>query len=292
MNSHLQNIYKLEQDILKHIESGKSVSQSCIKELDSFNSLNNISESDVYDMALQAKLPKQFYSENQFGYFNLTLVDNNFFNIQIYIMNDIHTEVHNHTFTGAFKLLTGETIHKTFKWTSNSKIEEAVNFGELEEISSKHFTSGVMSEISLDTIHQILRIADVNITLILIDKKSTLHNPVNGYFLPPEIYIENHTLSDDFKRKLFALSILHDKNIDNFKVNVPIFLKERNILELFTITTRLNSYNLEVNYNDKLREYLINAALNELKKRNLYHYIDDYLKYIKVQNAKLKVLKG
>ena len=293
MNTHLEDIYNFEKEALELISKNGHKNVNYIEKLQEFNSLNNITEKEVYQLALSSeKLPKHYYSEKQFGYFNVTLVNNEYFNMQIYIMNDIHTEVHNHAFNGAFKLLAGEAVHKTFQWEESERIDSAVHFGKLSETNSIKFSTGDSCSIQLHTIHQILRIADINITLILIDKKSTPKSAMNGYFLPPSLYIENLDLSDDFKRKIYCLSILIETNQKFFDEELKIFISKRNTLELFSLATRFNSYALEQEYKDDTRKSIIDATLVELKSRNLFHYLEGYFKYIKSQDRKLRFLKS
>ena len=291
MNKVLKSINNLEKKLLSLINDGETVLEACESEFSTFNELNNVLQEDILKATLEMDLPPQYYRENQFGHFNVTFIQNQFFNIQVYIMNDIDTEIHDHGFAGAFQLLSGKTIHNTFTFEESKKLEEGVIEGRLVEDKVKPFSPGDYSIITKSIIHQILRLAKENITLIVTDFSHEQPNSMNGYYLPPHLHVKNLDLTRNFKRKISALNQLFTVDQNVFEVEFRKFLTACNLFEVLIMLTRLNIYQMGLEYNKSFQQKSLELALEELKSRKKEHYFLDYKNYLISQKRKLEFIK-
>lgn len=291
MTKIIQCIDSLEKKLLEHIQVGKTVTQACELEFPHFNDLNNISEKDVLLSAFEKDLPPQYYRENQFGYFNITLSQNDYFNIQLYIMNDIDTEVHDHGFTGAFKLLTGKTIHKTYTFDESKRLEQGITEGKCLEENTNKYSPGDFKIIDKKMIHQILRIEKVNITLIVTSFSKKSPNTQNGYYLPPHLSLKNLELTREFTRRLSALNVLFQKEKTIFKEQLQSFTRNSSLYELMTLLTRVNIYSLGITYEQDFQKACFEQAYEELKIRKLSYLFDDYKSFLLSQKKKVALVK-
>jgi len=237
----------------------------------------------VLDLAFEKSLPKQFYSETIFGKFNITLFNNDKFTIQIYIMDEIDTEIHNHPFDGAFRLLTGKSVHLAYRFNKKSHLEGAIYLGKLQLEKSEVQTTGHTTQINSETIHSIARVEKSNITLIVTNKEKRM----NGFFIYPDLYIENHRISEDLGRKVQALSLKKEGRDEK----IISYLKSLDIFNLLTVAFRLNNYSFNVEYESNFRKVLNNLIELELESRNKPNYLLAHSNHLVNVQRKITLLK-
>ncbi len=79
-----------------------------------------------------ATLPEQRDVDGSFGQPPLTLFAGSRFHIDLYFWLDGTTSIHQHSFTGAFQVLLGSSIHSHYKFREDKIINEHFSVGELE----------------------------------------------------------------------------------------------------------------------------------------------------------------
>ncbi len=72
-------------------------------------------DSEMANWIHQAKLPNQLNVYNTFGQPPVTVFNNGKFVIDLYFWMQVDTSIHSHSFSGAFKVLFGRSLHEQFK---------------------------------------------------------------------------------------------------------------------------------------------------------------------------------
>lgn len=244
-------------------------------QLNQFNPSYPISDKDIIDITLNLKtIPKQYYNEKAFGDFNITLFQGSNFSIQLYLMNNIDTEIHDHGFVGAYKLLKGSNIQNNFRFVEKEKLDNEVSIGNLEVIGKKKYQQNETSILQKGLIHQITRLTPDNITLMVM-RNYISKNYVYTY---PNLQITNNPPSTIFHRKLYALAYLYEKELP-YKNELNQFLKGLKLQELITTFLRIQNYPFGKSFKIEFKEKIY----KKFKEQKLNTYIDEHLKYLRKQ---------
>ncbi|MBI4242791.1 MAG: hypothetical protein HY606_01770 [Planctomycetes bacterium] len=152
---------------------------------------------NVLKKTAQAKLlPPQLSMERNFGYPPITLYAGDKFIIDIYFWVDPHTAVHNHSFTGAWVLLQGASLHNKFTFKAGSTYG-GISTGKLSLESSELIKNGDINIIKPDSelIHQVWHLSCPSVSLVIrtaINSKLRIYFP-NLEVLSPE-YLSKTTI--------------------------------------------------------------------------------------------------
>jgi hypothetical protein len=198
-------------------------------------------------------------------------------------MDEIDTEIHNHPFCGAFRLLRGKSVHFSYSFTPNLEKEKNIFEGELKLLRSSIQSIGTCTEITAESIHSIARIEKSNITLIITDKSKSQ----NGFFIYPELYIENIKIRGEINRKIQAISLMKG----NRESSIITLLKDLDLYELLTIAFRLNIYSFSITYESNLKIELNNLIQSELDSRGESNYLLSHSTHLDKLQQKVVILK-
>ena len=130
-------------------------------------------------------LPDQVNVYNGFGQPPLTLFNNGSFVVDLYFWQTLDTSLHSHSFSGAFQVLHGKSLHEVYKVTKieeyfpdifksdlNLEVEETLHVGDVREIRR-----------GLDFSHRVLHEINPTVTLCIRtvnDKTPQWHHFDNG----------------------------------------------------------------------------------------------------------------
>ena len=233
------------------------------------------------------KLPRQTFAKREFGDLPLTLFRHKDFSMEIYTWHQADTSIHDHHFCGAFKVIKGSSIQKTFSFTldPSSKKSSFLQVGELKVNETRKLFPGDVQEIALNEkfIHQVIHLEHPTITLII--RSNNLSEMLNCYY-PKSIRIKysvNHSLISKIT-DLF-LYLWETKKEEA----LPMFLKKLDQLsdrDALTITTEPR-----INLPQELLEILKPYCLERFSSyhiQKLYDSIDIYLK----QSKKIYLFKN
>jgi hypothetical protein len=251
--------------------------------LNKFDHLDQITEDELLKLCMRRDLPAQYYATSEFGYFNVTVFSESGYTLQIYLMNDINTEIHNHPFSGVFRILRGESLHTKYKFKPETEVTEFISTGNLDLIDAKVMTVGSTECIDKDLIHQLARIAKTNISLV-ITKNLKIKN---GFFIGPRLFLKNKILSPNFTRKINALSFIKS---DDLNIEISNFLENLDLYELLTLFSRLPFF--RKTENDKLHQIMLKEVTKVLNKKGYEEHLKDYKKLLVKQNKKIALLKS
>lgn len=130
--------------------------------------------------------PPQFSKSLEFGNPPVTLYIDDQFLIDAYFWMTAYTSIHNHKFTGAFKLISGETLECRFSYASSCKVSGSLDIGELVLRSAQVLHPGDVVGITAgdSLIHSTIHLSTPSITLCVRTQSSSAVMFQNHYIMP------------------------------------------------------------------------------------------------------------
>lgn len=163
----------------------------------------------ISELLKYRKYPIHYYSQLQFSDVPLTLFRNEKFFLEIYFWKNKDTDIHDHHFTGAFKMLSGEQNQIELGFTEKKKISPFLSSGSLRVKKLRSMEPGDTQTILLgkDFIHQSLH-SHTKITANICLRTPTIdgHDLSGYYFHGYKLkYLGSH---DERLRKLSLIRLL------------------------------------------------------------------------------------
>ncbi len=120
-------------------------------------------------------LPQQYDVEGRFGNPPITLFSGSRFYIDVYYWLDGTTSIHQHSFTGAFQVLLGSSIHSSYSFREDKIINEHFSIGELalEEVQLLRLKDVRMIRAGRNFIHSLFHLDRPSATITI----RTEHTP-------------------------------------------------------------------------------------------------------------------
>jgi hypothetical protein len=234
----IESIINLAKEIERGTVNGDHFSGVSCDLLNNFSfehSLENF-ESELENWLLSSELPKQLNVYNTFGQPPVTLFNNGKFVIDIYFWMHVDTSIHSHSFSGAFKVLFGNSIHETFKIQPKKIYAPDVMKTEIERFETKLLETGDTIEIFNGNrfIHRIIHLDSPTVTLcvrtVTDETKSQWHHFSNG------LSIEKKILSESVIKNLYFYQYLFGRN----EAKAMEFAE--NLVRSWSISVSLNLY--------------------------------------------------
>lgn len=115
----------------------------------------------------EIELPQQNFLHKEFSDFPLTLVRKEKFLIDMYIWLHSDTSIHNHHFSGAFKVMTGSSFQVNYAFIPEKNLGENLQTGDLKKLEAIHLPNGTVQKIEYQDkfIHHVLHLEQPTITL-------------------------------------------------------------------------------------------------------------------------------
>ena len=159
------------------------------RHLDEFSDYNVINSYDILLWLNNTHFsPKQF-SESRRGYFfgepPVTLFYCDHFILDVYFWVNSNTDIHDHSFSGAFKVIKGATIQNTFKFNALKKYNDGMSLGKMQLSNTMLIdTPNVCIKIlpGDQFIHSTIHLTKPTITLCLRTLVDTQHRSQHGYY--------------------------------------------------------------------------------------------------------------
>lgn len=131
----------------------------------------------------------QNHQRGVFADIPFTLVKNDFFSIDVFFWFHAHTSIHDHPFTGAFKVLKGSSRHLIYDFKNKHDIESWLSKGELHLLKNENITQGHVQKVKPgpNYIHQVLHQENPAVTLII---KSTKKTHFRDYIYPSFAWVD------------------------------------------------------------------------------------------------------
>ena len=159
---------------------------------------------------LTADLPQQADIEARFGNPPITLYMGSRFYIDVYYWLDGTTEIHQHSFSGAFQVLLGSSIHSHYSFAIEREINPHFIIGKLKLNNVTLLTKGDIQQIvpGSDYIHALFHLDRPSATITVRTKGTPAAQPQYSYKRPFIAY--DPFFKDDLtSRKLQTVSLLY-----------------------------------------------------------------------------------
>lgn len=148
---------------------------------------SKISAWEVVEWALtQNELPPQKDPSANFGDPPITLFVAPRFYIDVYFWLDGTTEIHQHSFCGAFQVLMGSSIHSWYDFAARDRVNSFTEIGDMELKVCQLLVHGDIQEIQAGRryIHSLFHLDQPSATIVVRTDKSPLYLPQYSYHKP------------------------------------------------------------------------------------------------------------
>jgi hypothetical protein len=151
--------------------------------------------------------PQQTFPNQEFSNLPLTLARKDKFSIDIYIWTTSDTNIHDHHFCGAFKVIKGNSIQIDYKFTKINELGSGIDEGELQTISYKELPTNSTEAIELGSkfIHHVFHLQKPTITLCI--RTNFLKDMMLNSYLYPKYRIKHQQLNLKQKNQLRLLEL-------------------------------------------------------------------------------------
>lgn len=248
-----------------------------------------LSETDIPDpleLVKGALTHMPFNSQNHqrgvFADIPFTLVNNDYFSIDVFFWFHAHTSIHDHPFTGAFKVLKGSSRHLTYHFKKCRELEPWLYQGELCLIEQEKIKQGHVQKVNpgFSYIHQVLHQENPTITLIV---KSNKKSQFRDYIYPSFAWVDRMPEQNFFKQ----LSLISSYFKFHFQTDPKSChqMLEKAFKDIPAHDLFLMTYNYPPLYFDKdFHNALENLILGDLKRFAWYNDLKSarltHIKYI------------
>ena len=158
-------------------------------------------------------LPQQPDLEARFGDPPVTLYMGSRFYIDVYYWLDGTTEIHQHSFSGAFQVLLGSSVHSHYHFEKEREINPHFLLGRIELGSVKLLAKGDIHPILAgpDYIHALFHLDRPSATITIRTRGTPLAQPQYSY-KKPHVAIDPFFKSETLARKVQTLTLLYAMN--------------------------------------------------------------------------------
>jgi hypothetical protein len=255
--------------INKLIDLGHSIETKAIKDTISFadhtneilkdfkieGSLKDL-ESDISKWMMESKLPTQLNVYNSFGQPPITVFNNGDFVIDLYFWMHADTSIHGHSFSGAFKVLYGRSVHELYEVKTKTSYSHDVETTDIERVEVDVLRPGDSKKILPGDMfhHRVVHLDNPTVTLCI--------RTCNDKTIPQWHHFENglsilkRELDESIYKKLFYFDYLYSKNESAGIELLDQFLKSidsseaMNLFEQLTVDTMgISEASLDYFYN-------------------------------------------
>jgi len=143
-------------------------------------------------LSRREELPVQYDPSSAFGQPALTIAwgTNKRFFVDVYLWMDTIASIHNHPFAGAFAMIAGESIHKSFEFVEQDRVSSSFRIGRLLSRQLEILRPGDARPFSVPDalIHSLLHVDPLSISCVV----RTPHEQSHTYwsYFPPTIAAE------------------------------------------------------------------------------------------------------
>ena len=182
---------KFYQDLILNIKKKISEMQSDVDDINgpieilkSTQSLNENLLEELPEILKSRPLPRQTFDGQNFSQFPLTLLNHEGYNLDLYFWNNANTCIHDHNFSGAFKVIKGIYFQSTFRFENIKVHTDWLAQGELNKIKSEKLVAGDVVGIKRgsDFIHETYHLEGECVTACLRSEKRI--GPIHGFYPP------------------------------------------------------------------------------------------------------------
>lgn len=265
MNTKLDIVYQITREaqnawdtLPDRINEFPAFAQTLLEKIN----LKEFLDTTLIESVLSTKLPTQYYNANEFSDFPICIASEKDVFTDLYFWSHADTSIHNHSFVGAFGVLTGE-IHQTkFNFTLKERVFDWLSIGECRPIHQEVLKVGRVQKISFqdDFIHQSIHVHSPDTHTVTICLR-TRHLPdcnLSSYTLP-SIKMKGQFLSQENQKKMDGILYLFQRDPEQYKSTIL------RIIDSFSLETKVSILNLTVLPGRTIPTKFLDLLLNHLR---------------------------
>src|SRR5215204_1446892 len=171
---------------------------------------SKVSAWDVVEWTLkQPELPPQKDPKANFGDPPITVFCGSRFFIDVYFWLDGTTDIHQHSFCGAFQVLLGSSIHSWYEFDRSESVNAFIEIGEMRLKVCELLKVGDVHEILAGRryIHSLFHLDQPSVTIVVRNNRVPQHLPQFSYY-KPSIAMDPFFDSETATKKLQTVAML------------------------------------------------------------------------------------
>ena len=179
-----------------------------------FSDLDGVEIATLADFLQETRLPQQ--ARNPFSDLPLTLFRSRDFYIELLVWSNATTAIHQHGFSGAFRVVRGSSIHTRYAFSTQRRISDDCLLGDVTAQGSEALSVGSVRRIAPGAdglIHSLYHLDNPSLSLIIRTSGHPAFGPQYSYF-PPSLALYRKALESDEMVLMFSrlLAISHSTN--------------------------------------------------------------------------------
>lgn len=279
--NHLIDIAKELEEEFKHsnydVYSFHSLAAKALEKVD----LDRISSETVYKYLENELKSHQFMRTDRFGEPSITLYMSNEILLDILVWTSSDTNIHSHGFTGAFRVLEGDSIQAVYKAKNNFTPPYSTYINDKVELDYLRFLKkGNIQEIptGLGLIHKSMHLKHPTLNLIFrtLGHRERELGICQHTIILPEILTESHPINPILFKKFSFINALIKSEIPNAINKLNLAIKDLTNSELlFFKQNGLEGANCSI----KSLEVFKKSIDKELERRNLFVKLEESKNY-------------
>jgi len=189
-----------------------------------------------------AEVPAQFAPQGTFGQPPVTLYRSGRFIVDALFWLDATTSIHEHSFSGAFQVLAGGSVHGTYGFELDERINENFLVGRSRIQQIELLRVGDTRRILAGNrfIHALFHLERPSVTIVVRSDLEASRQPQYEYLRPhlarASFYEENRT-----RRRLEALAVVREMDAARFREDLLSFVETQDLYSVFQALLRLAS---------------------------------------------------
>ena len=194
-------------------------SKLALKEISDFNNSLSLEEfeDEIGSWLIDNNIPKQLNVYDGFGQPPVTIFNNDKFVIDLYFWIDIDTSIHSHSFSGAFKVLYGRSLHEVYKIKPKKMFSLDIMESDIELCDLQVLEPGDGREIRKGNSfnHRLIHLDKPTITLCI----RTINdiNPMQWHHFSNGLSVIKKEISQEILKNLYYGNYLLNKNEESGK---------------------------------------------------------------------------
>lgn len=190
------------------------IAERALKEV---QSIDEFKPRHMFEWAAQTPaLPIQKVQQT-FSDFQLQLFDGSRFEIEMYFWIDGTTEIHDHTFHGAFKVVVGSSIQSKYSFEEQHRVSAHFRVGRLHLQLAELLETGDVRQVNpAQWSHSLFHLDRPSVTLIVKTKRDLEHS-LSFIYNKPGIAVNPHLINQEYIRKSHAVRALYQVEVEGLK---------------------------------------------------------------------------
>jgi hypothetical protein len=235
------------------------------------------------------RLPAQTDPRSLFGEPPLTVYRGDLFHIDVNVWLNSTTSIHEHSFSGAFSVLSGSSVHTSYRFEVDERVNGRLQFGTLSSLGSELLLPGATRPIEAGSrfIHYLYHLDHPSLTVVVRTYSDPGTQPQYDY-LPPSLAIDPAPVDVGLKRRLECLAALARHDLPAFLDAADSFLLRGDLHASFLLLQQSQRYlRREGEAQQRIKDCL--SRIHGELARRLDPVLDEYARLTVLAGQRFKV---